>query len=107
MPTVHEILANAPKVREQIVNFESLRYWWSSAKSFEIKTAPIGLSIDASVVASLLWRVGEVRSFALPDVGDRERFIELVKGAQARLAQIGRANPKVAGIHSHIINNWG
>lgn len=107
MPTVHEILANAPRIQQSEVNLENCKIWWNDAKSFEVNPSTTGIAMDSCIVAALLWRVDDVRSAGLPSGGQRDQFIELVRSAQARLNSMGKPNAQIAGIHRHIINNWG
>lgn len=107
MPTVHEILANAPRIQQSSVNLANARAWWNDAKSYEVKPSSTGISMDCCIVAALMWRITDVRRIGLPTIGQQEQFIEMIRAAQNRLNAIGKPNAKIAGIHSHIINNWG
>lgn len=107
MPTLHEILGNAPNAAAGGIILAQLRPTWEVIKGYTIVESSTGIKVDGAVMASLLWYSLSLRTSLLQTAGDREEFLALVKNASLRAATLSKPNPKAAAIHTYIRSNWG
>lgn len=98
MPSLHEILAAAPSVRNSEVSSEKLKTDWETLKEYKITTSGAGrIQIDSHVLACLL-SGSRVRGY-LMSASDISAFDNIVQRAKAKLAELNVVNPKIKAMH--------
>lgn len=98
MPTLHEILANAPIARSGDVTLEKLRANWDALKAHAIKTGSGGrIVIDSHVMACLL-SGSDARVYLLSQA-DISAFDAIVQRARTKLNDMNLVNPKIKAIY--------
>lgn len=107
MPTLHEILGNAPNVPTGGIAIEKVKPTWEVIRGYVVTESSTGIKVEGAVMAALLWYSAGLRTALLPNTGDREDFLALVKSANLRLTTLTKPNLKAAAFHTYIRNNWG